>query len=87
MDIGPSKYYVRCQKYNTVPLTGPLASAVFIGALFVSGRTSGADLCAIVESGSHAELMRIDGLYAELYNLQASTSLNVSATAESRIGA
>jgi ATP-binding cassette subfamily B protein len=33
----------------------------------------------IAESGSHAELMSLGGLYAELYNLQASTSLNASA--------
>jgi len=34
----------------------------------------------IVETGSHAELMMTNGLYAELYNLQASTTLNESAT-------
>ena len=33
----------------------------------------------IREIGSHAELMVLGGLYAELYNLQASTSLNASA--------
>jgi ABC-type multidrug transport system fused ATPase/permease subunit len=33
----------------------------------------------IVESGTHGELMDLGGLYAELYNLQASTSLNASA--------
>src|SRR5215831_9507087 len=37
----------------------------------------------IVESGSHAELMALGGLYAELYNLQASTSLNASAAGTS----
>jgi ATP-binding cassette subfamily B protein len=26
----------------------------------------------VLESGSHAELMRLEGLYAELYELQAS---------------
>jgi ATP-binding cassette subfamily B protein len=31
---------------------------------------------AIIESGSHGELMKLGGLYSELYNLQASTSLN-----------
>ena len=35
----------------------------------------------IVETGSHTELMTTNGLYAELYNLQASTTLNESATA------
>ena len=33
----------------------------------------------IAESGTHAELMALGGLYAELYNLQAATSLNASA--------
>lgn len=33
----------------------------------------------IVESGTHPQLMSLGGLYAELYNLQASTSLNASA--------
>jgi ABC-type multidrug transport system fused ATPase/permease subunit len=33
----------------------------------------------IAESGTHAELMDLGGLYAELYNLQASTSLNAAA--------
>ena len=37
----------------------------------------------IVEGGSHAELMALGGLYAELYNLQASTSLNASAAGTS----
>jgi ATP-binding cassette subfamily B protein len=36
---------------------------------------------AIVESGTHAELMALQGLYAELYNLQASTTLNTSVEA------
>ena len=49
--------------------------------LFVSHRFSTvrmADLILVVadgkvkESGSHAELMRLGGLYAELYELQAS---------------
>ncbi len=35
----------------------------------------------IAESGTHAELMALGGLYAELYNLQASTSLNAAAAA------
>ena len=34
----------------------------------------------IVESGSHDELMTLGGLYAELYSLQASTTLNSSVT-------
>lgn len=32
----------------------------------------------IVEGGTHGELMGLRGLYAELYNLQASTTLNAS---------
>jgi ATP-binding cassette subfamily B protein len=33
----------------------------------------------ISESGTHAELMAVGGLYAELYNLQATTSLSATA--------
>jgi ATP-binding cassette subfamily B protein len=36
---------------------------------------------AIVESGTHAELIKLGGLYAELYNLQASASLNTTSAA------
>jgi ATP-binding cassette subfamily B protein len=39
---------------------------------------------AIAERGTHTELMALGGLYAELYNLQASTSLN--AAAGSKVG-
>jgi ATP-binding cassette subfamily B protein len=35
----------------------------------------------IVESGTHSELMALRRLYAELYNLQASTTLNASVQA------
>ena len=37
----------------------------------------------IDESGTHAELMALGGLYAELYNLQASTSLTASSAGAS----
>jgi ATP-binding cassette subfamily B protein len=39
----------------------------------------------IAESGTHPELMALGGSYAELYNLQASTSLNAAAAGSSAV--